>query len=161
MLYYLINYPFSKYAKMIFKFPPKFCETYVHLGCVHTSMRNGFHSTYLALFIPKWSPSILIKYDFCRSATGTRGGREECRRRRRCQRVGSAHHRSRVREGDLHVGLSTQYRAGVQDTPQEMEKIKAAVKQSTVRPTTQLLLTFPQFPVGHPAHEDNIPYIPL
>ena len=45
------------------------------------------------------------------------------------------------------------YRAGVQDAPQEMERNKAAAKQSTVRPTTQLLLTFPPFPVGHSAHE--------
>ena len=43
--------------------------------------------------------------------------------------------------------------AGVQDAPQEMERNKAAAKQSTVRPSNQLLLTFHPFPVGHSAHE--------
>ena len=48
------------------------------------------------------------------------------------------------------------YRAGVQDAPQEMERNKAAAKQSRVRPTTQLLLTLPPFPEGHSAHEHSI-----
>ena len=47
-------------------------------------------------------------------------------------------------------------RAGVQDAQQEMERNKAAAKQSTVIPTYQLVLTFPPFPVGHPAHEHGI-----
>ena len=51
--------------------------------------------------------------------------------------------------------LHSLYRAGVQDAPQEMERNKAAAKQSKVRPTTQLLITFPPLPVGHPAHEHD------
>ena len=41
-------------------------------------------------------------------------------------------------------------------TPQEMERNKAAAKQSQVKPTAQLLITFPPFPAGHPAHEHSI-----
>ena len=54
----------------------------------------------------------------------------------------------------LSVLFEDTYRAGVQDAPQERNK--AAAKQSKVRPTTQLLLTFPPFPAGHPAHEHGI-----
>ena len=55
------------------------------------------------------------------------------------------------RAGVQHLVLI--YQAGAQDAPQEMERNKAAAKQSQFRPTTQLLLTFPPFPVGHPAHQ--------
>ena len=52
----------------------------------------------------------------------------------------------------------TVHRARVQDALQELERIKAAAKQSKVRPTTHLFLTFPPFPVGHPAHELGTTY---
>ena len=48
------------------------------------------------------------------------------------------------------------YRARVQDAPQEMVRNKDAAMQSEVWPSTQLLLTLPLFPVGHPAHERGI-----
>ena len=44
----------------------------------------------------------------------------------------------------------------MQEAPQEMEGNKASAKQRTVRPTNQLLLTFPPFPVGHSAHEHGM-----
>ena len=42
------------------------------------------------------------------------------------------------------------YRATRQDVAQEMEGNEATVKQGQLRPSNQLLLSFPPFPVRHP-----------
>ena len=41
------------------------------------------------------------------------------------------------------------YRAGAQDKGHEMERNLAAAKQRQFRPSPQLLLSFPLFPVRH------------
>ena len=51
--------------------------------------------------------------------------------------------------------LPRQYHACVQDATQVMERSYVAPKQNQLRPSNQQLLTFPPFPVGHPAHEPN------
>ena len=45
---------------------------------------------------------------------------------------------------------SSLYRDRRQDVALEMERNYAAPKQSQVRPSNQLLLSFPPFPVRHP-----------
>ena len=57
---------------------------------------------------------------------------------------------------DCRNNKAYKYCAGVQDAPLEMERNKAAARQSKVKPSTQLLLIFPPFPVGHPTHEHGI-----
>ena len=47
----------------------------------------------------------------------------------------------------------TQYRDCRQDVALEMERNWAAAKQSQVRPSNQLLLSFPPFPVRHPGDD--------
>ena len=44
------------------------------------------------------------------------------------------------------------YRARVKDVAQERETNKAAAKQRQVMQSNQLVVSFPPFPVRHPAH---------